>query len=248
MYLDGSEGDETLGDTLNITGPATITYDANPENGTVRWLDGTTLTFENIENINYVPCFTPHSKIKTIRGEVPAALLRQDDRVLTRDNGFQPIGWVGFRALGPGDLAGAPNLRPVRIRRGALGNGQPERDLLVSPQHRMLVCSSTAALWFGEDEVFVPAIALTGFDGVDQVDLPGVTYVHFMTERHQVVMGDGAWSESFQPGDLTLAGMDDAQRKELFTLFPQLAMDDPSEGYPAARITLAAHEARLLAG
>ncbi|WP_420567456.1 Hint domain-containing protein [Thalassovita sp.] len=246
MHVDGSEGDETVGDTLNITGPATIVYDADPENGTVYWDDGTTLTFENIENINYVPCFTPRSLIKTLRGEVPAAHLRQGDRVLTRDNGFQPVSWIGTRTLDNSELARKANLRPVLIRRGALGNGQPEQDLLVSPQHRMLVCSSTAALWFGEEEVFVPAIALTVIEGVDQVDLPSVTYVHFMTERHQVVMGDGAWSESFQPGDLTLAGMDMDQRAELFALFPELASNTPSEIYPAARITLAAHEARIL--
>jgi Ca2+-binding RTX toxin-like protein len=247
MHLDGSEDDETVGDTLNITGPATITYDADPENGTVEWLDGTTLTFENIENVNYVPCFTPLSMIKTIRGEVPAGQLRLGDRVLTRDNGFQQIEWIGTRALAQSDLKRTQALRPVRIRKGALGNGQPERDLLVSPQHRMLVCSKSAALWFGEEEVFVPAIALTILDGIDQIDMPGVTYVHFMMSRHQVVMGDGAWSESFQPGDLTLAGMDRAQRAELFALFPELAQREPAGVYPAARISLAAHEARLLA-
>jgi Ca2+-binding RTX toxin-like protein len=246
MHVDGSEDAETIGDTLNITGPATITYDADPENGTVEWLDGTTLTFENIENINYVPCFTPLSMIKTIRGEVPAGQLRLGDRVLTRDNGFQPIDWIGTRDLSAPDLAMARNLRPVRIRQGALGNGQPERDLLVSPQHRMLVCSKKAALWFGEEEVFVPAIALTVMDGIEQVQMPHVTYVHFMMSRHQVVMGDGAWSESFQPGDLTLAGMDQAQRGELFTLFPELKHKDSAGAYPAARVTLAAHEAKVL--
>lgn len=248
MSVDGSEDAEVLGDTLNITGPATITYDADPENGTVEWLDGTTLTFQNIENVNYVPCFTPGSMIKTLRGEVPAGQLRLGDRVLTRDNGFQQIQWIGKRKLDGADLARADMHRPVLVRQGAMGNNQPERDLLVSPQHRMLICSKTAALWFGEEEVFVPAIALTVMDGVDQVDVPFVTYVHFMMERHQVVMGDGAWSESFQPGDLSLAGMDHAQRHELFSLFPELKTDAPAGIYPAARITLAAHEAQLLAG
>ncbi|MGH1353741.1 MAG: Hint domain-containing protein [Thalassovita sp.] len=243
MHVDGSEDAEVTGDTLNITGPATITYDADPENGRVEWQDGTTLTFENIENVNYVPCFTPHSMIKTIRGEVPAGHLRLGDRVLTRDNGFQAIEWIGAR-----NLTCTKTHRPVRIRKGALGNGQPERDLLVSPQHRMLVCSKTAALWFGEEEVFVPAISLTIMDGIEQLKMPRVSYVHFMMERHQVVMGDGAWSESFQPGDLTLSGMDQAQRAELFDLFPELATRETAGVYPAARITLAAHEAKLLAG
>jgi Ca2+-binding RTX toxin-like protein len=248
MSVDGGETGEVLGDTLNITGPATIAYDpANGENGHVEWLDGTTLDFENIENINYVPCFTPASLIKTARGEVPAGLLQCGDRVLTRDNGFQEIAWIGQRALTRPELERAPKLRPILIRKGALGQNQPERDLFVSPQHRMLVNTREAALWFGQEEAFAPAIALVGLPGIRQVQAPGVTYVHFMTDRHQVVMGDGAWSESFQPGDLTLSDMDHAQREELFALFPELAQGQTSQVYPAARVTLSAHEARLLA-
>ena len=247
--IDGGEDGETLGDTLNIIGPATITYDPlNAENGTVEWRDGTTLSFENIENVNYVPCFTPTALIKTARGEKPAGLLQPGDLILTRDNGMQPITWIGARALSRRGLSRAPDLRPVLIRKGALGGQQPERDLMVSPQHRMLVSSRQAALWFGEPELFVPAIALTCLPGVKQVRAPGVTYVHFMMERHQVVMGDGAWSESFQPGDRTLAGMDPAQRAELFTLFPELADENPLEAYPAARVTLSSREARGLLG
>lgn len=248
MSVDGGETGETVGDTLNITGPATITYDAdNAENGTVQWLDGTTLHFSNIETVNYVPCFTPTSLIKTPQGERPAGLLQPGDLVLTRDNGFQPITWTGTRALDRPQLGLAPDLQPVLIRKGALGNNQPERDLLVSPQHRMLITSRQAALYFGEPEVFAPAIALTFLPGIRQVRSAGVTYVHFMMDRHQVVMGDGAWSESFQPGDMTLAGMDQAQRQELFTLFPELAARDAIQAYPAARVTLSAREARVLA-
>jgi Ca2+-binding RTX toxin-like protein len=248
MELDGNEDAETIGDTLNVSGNATITYEADPEDGRVVWEDGSSLTFRNIENVNYVPCFTKKSLIKTARGEVPAGQIRLGDRILTRDNGFQEVCWVGTRRLTGSELRQNSAHYPVRIRKGALGNNQPDRDLLVSPQHRMLVCSKIAAIWFGEEEVFVPAIALTVLDGIYQIDVRSVTYVHFMMERHQVVMGDGAWSESFQPGDLTLAGMDQAQRAELFALFPNLAHQEPVGAYPAARITLAAHEAKILAG
>lgn len=249
MTLDGGEAGETAGDTLTIRGQATITYDPlNSENGHVEWQDGTTLDFTNIETVHYVPCFTPTTLIKTLRGEVPAGLLRVGDRVLTRDNGFQPVSWTGHRALSAAQLAQSANLRPVLIRKGALGNDMPERDLLVSPQHRMLVVSRQAQLWFGETELFAPAIALTCLPGVEQIQTPGVTYVHFMADRHQVVMGDNAWSESFQPGDQTLSGMDDAQRQELFTLFPELAKGQASLTYPAARKTLTTRETRLLAG
>jgi len=58
-----------------------------------------------------------------------------------------------------------------------------------------------------------------------------------------VVLSDGTWSESFQPGDRTLAGLDDAARDELFALFPELAR---GAAYPAARPTLKRFEAKVL--
>ncbi len=245
--IDGGEGDETTGDTLNVVGPAVITYDTlNPENGTVEWLDGSTLTFSNIENLNYVPCFTRETLIKTRCGERRAADLHAGDMVLTRDNGFQPLRWVGMRHVSGAELGRQPGLRPVLIRAGSLGLNQPERDLLVSPQHRMLVAGPRTELWFGEEEVLVAAINLTCLDGVEQIAAPDVTYVHFMFDNHEIVCGDGAWSESYQPGDMTLSTMDAEQRAEIFTLFPELKAGASEKTYPAARPTIRAREARVL--
>jgi Ca2+-binding RTX toxin-like protein len=247
LFIDGGEDDETFGDTLNITGPANIVYDSNnPENGTVTWLDGSTLTFQNIETINYVPCFTEHTLIKTRRGEVPAAQLHVGDMVLTRNHGYQPIRWIGTRRLDHAQLALNPALNPVRIRAGALGVNSPERDLIVSPQHRMLIGGGKAQLWFGEDEVFVAAVHLTCLDGVEQIAPDHVTYVHVMFDCHQIISGDGAWSESYQPGDLTLSDMDHDQRAELFAIFPELFDGRPGKIYPAARVTLSKQEVPLL--
>ncbi|MFY0680132.1 MAG: Hint domain-containing protein [Thalassovita sp.] len=241
------EGGETDGDTLIVNGAATITYDAgDPEAGTVTWADGSTLSFWEIERVKHVPCFTEHSMIKTRRGEVAAARLRVNDYVLTRDEGFQPIRWIGARRVPTQELSVAPSLRPVRIKAGALGSNVPERDLLVSPQHRMLISDPKVGLWFGDEEVFVPAIHLTCLPGVEQLGTQQVTYVHFMFDQHQIVQGDGAWSESFQPGDMSLASMDAPQRQELFTLFPELKDLGGAGRYPAARATLTAQEARVL--
>ena len=77
--------------------------------------------------------------IATPRGEMPVEQLRAGDKVVTRDNGIQEIGWVGQKALGWHDLLANPHLKPVLIRQGSLGNGLPERDMLVSPNLRLLV-------------------------------------------------------------------------------------------------------------
>ena len=94
-----------------------------------------------------------------------------------------------------------PHLKPILIRQGSLGNGLPERDMMVSPNHRMLVANDRTALYFDEHEVLVAAKHLVNHKGVAQVDSLGTTYIHFLCDRHEVVLSNGAWTESFQPGD-----------------------------------------------
>jgi CshA-type fibril repeat protein len=249
--IDGGEGGDDF-DTLDLrgAGPLRVVYDpANPENGTVTFLDADlnptgSLTFTNIENV--IPCFTPGTLIATPRGEVPVESLRPGDKVVTRDNGIQEIRWVGEKALSGQDLRLNSHLQPVFIKRGSLGNGLPEQDMMVSPNHRVLVANDRTQLYFDEHEVLVAAKHLVGTQGVHAVEAIGVTYIHFMFDRHEVVLSNGAWTESFQPGDYTLKGMGNAQRNEIFDLFPELKTREGLEDYQAARRTLKRHEARLL--
>lgn len=222
----------------------------NSENGVVSYFDSVGgseghFDFVNIENI-IIPCFTPGTKIATPKGEVLVEDLKVGDRIITRDNGIQEIRWIGSRDLSSNDLAAKGHLRPVLIRQGALGNGLPERDMKVSPNHRMLVASDKAAFYFEEREVLVAAKHLVGLPGVEFVDVEEVTYIHFMFDQHEVVLSDGAWSESFQPGDYTLQGIDSEQREEILELFPELAHEDGIEAYQAARRSLKRYEAQLL--
>ena len=117
---------------------------------------------------------------------------------------------------------------------------------MVSPNHRVLVANDRTALYFDEHEVLVSAKHLVAGRGIDAVDAHGTCYVHFMFDRHEVVLSNGAWTESFQPGDYTLKGMGNAQRGEIFDLFPELKTDAGLEGYQSARRTLKRHEALLL--
>jgi len=64
--------------------------------------------------------------------------------------------------------------------------------------------------------------------------------------QHEVVLYNGAWTESFQPGDYSLRGIGDAQSKELITLFPELPTFEGVSNYGAARATLRSHEAKLI--
>ncbi len=171
----------------------------------------------------FVPCFTRGTMITTDRGQVAVEDLQQGDMVWTADNGMQPIRWIGSRVVGSVELNLTPELRPIRIRRGALGANTPERDLTVSPQHRVLVRSGIAQKMFGTDEVLVAAKQLCQLDGIDIVrDDAEVEYFHMLFERHEVVLSDGALTETLFTGPEALRSIGAAALEEVFALFPEL--------------------------
>ncbi|MFK7940175.1 MAG: Hint domain-containing protein [Roseovarius sp.] len=207
---------------------------------------GFNLTGDRFEQ-NFVPCFTPGTLIATKAGEVAVEDLRLGDRVVTRDHGFQEVIWVGRKSVSAADLALHPELAPIAIQAGALGDNSPRRNTMVSPNHRMLMIHEQAQLIFAEREVLVAAKHLTYLPGVSQARVPSVEYIHIMFAQHQVVLADGAWSESFQPGEQALDGLGAETRSEILHLFPELAGDTSPRAYPDARLSLKRYEAQLLA-
>ncbi|MDO6589464.1 type I secretion protein [Loktanella sp. D2R18] len=193
-----------------------------------------------------VPCFTPGTAIATPRGEVLVEDLKVGARVLTRDNGIQHISWVGHKDATAEDLTITQTIRPIFIKAGALGRGLPERDMQVSPFHRMLIVSELAQMYFEQNEVLVYAKDLLKLKGVGVAPIQNVKYIHFMCEHHEIVLSNGSWTETFQPGDHSLQGVDGPQREELFRLFPQLATMEGRKNYRAARKTLQKKETKLL--
>ncbi|TDL83637.1 Hint domain-containing protein [Palleronia sediminis] len=172
-------------------------------------------------------CFTPGTRIATPCGEREVETLREGDRIITRDAGIQEICWVGQKRLTHADLVAAPELRPVLIRQGALGYGLPERDTLVSPNHRMLMTMDTRTRYLPEREMLVPAIELCAGPGAAQVEALGMTYIHLMFDCHQMILSNGTWSESFQPSADGMAALNGSQRDEITRLFPGLAGAGP---------------------
>jgi len=198
------------------------------------------------ENWNPVPCFTAGVRLATAKGQRPVEKLLVGDLVETADNGLQPVRWIGSRTLDAVDLAASPKLRPIRIRKGALGDRLPRRDLLVSPQHRMMVRSAIAQKLFGADEVLVAARHLLPLEGVEVAeDVAEITYVHVLFDRHEVVYAEGAQSESLYTGEQALRAIGEAARAEIFTLFPELT--ERAEPAPGARRFLSGREGRDLA-
>jgi len=204
------------------------------------WSDEDTIT------INLLICVATGTMIRTETGLKPVEDLRLGDQVWTLDDGWQPIRWIGSRRIGAAELDADPDLRPIRIKKGALGDQTPDSDLFVSPQHRVLLTDWRAQLLFGEDQVLVPAKGLVNDHSIGVDHSPrGIEYFHILFDRHQIIETAGALTESFCPGPYSLREIDAPARRELFRLFPELAGDDTTYG-PAARCVLKMQEARML--
>lgn len=227
-FLDEWEGIVSLR-SVQITNPSPF-----PRNS---YLDSTISFNPSILDIEVVPCFAAGTLILTPQGEVPAAALARGDLVMTADASAQPIRWIAARELDAAALAANPHLRPVRIRAGALGAGVPARDLVVSPQHRVLLRSGIARRMFGASEVLVAAKQLLALDGVEIArDLDSVTYVHFLFDRHQIVQSEGAWTESLYTGPEALRAIGPDARAEIETLFPEALTAAPAREVIAGRM------------
>ena len=238
----GNEGDETTGDTLNLNGLADkstliLTTDLPGEKaGTVEMLDGSLVTFSNIENII---CFTPGTLIDTAHGPRPIETLTVGDLIVTRDHGLQPLRWIGSRTVAAqGDFA------PIEIAPTLLPDATA--PLLVSPQHRLLWSGARAQMLFGDDEVLVAARHLLANPAVTRREGGEVTYMHLMLDQHEVVYANGAATESFYPGDEALSALTGEGLDEMFTLFPELRSHAGGFG-DTARLCLKSHEGSLLA-
>jgi len=102
----------------------------------------------------------------------------------------------------------------------------PSADLLVSPNHRILAAlpgqpltDSTERLWQARN--------LLGRAGIAQADCRAVDYIQILLGRHELVLADGCWSESFQPTGARLAALSVAARDALAAQIPGVASEAP---------------------
>lgn len=185
-------------------------------------------------------CFTVGTQVDTPDGPRLIETLQPGDLVTTMGNGSQPLRWTGRRHVPVAAMLRMPDLQPVEFAAGAIGNARPLR---VSPQHRILLNDWRAQVFFGEDEVLIPAKAMVNGGTIRQI-LPawGVTYIHLLFDRHEIIVSEGALSESFHPGEAGLMALDEGQRQELNLLFPDLELFRRRAAFPIVKLS----EARAL--
>lgn len=233
------------GETITLNDDGTLTFEGDGDPG-ISTLSYTVADDAGNTDVGYInltttaACFTAGTWIDTPTGPVPIERLSPGDEVVTRDCGPQTLLWVGVtlcRAAGV--------FAPVRLDAGVLGATCATE---VSPNHRLLVDGTDAELLFAQAEVLVRAQDLVNGTTITRREDGGrVAYVHLLFESHQIVRGDGVWSESYQPGDQSLGAFDADTRSEILALFPELARRPDAYG-PTARPVLRRFEAALLAG
>lgn len=186
-------------------------------------------------------CFVSGTMIECAKGQIAVENLREGDWVKTVSSGNKQISWIGStkRSSKNGFL-------PIRFKAGSLGDNMPERELLVSPDHRMVISGPKAELLFGEESVLVAAKSLVNDDSITVAyDLETFEYFHLMFDKHEIVLANGTASESFHAITDSLNALEKSSRDEILALFPEIGMDSYSIGSALPEISKA--ESALLA-
>ncbi len=169
-------------------------------------------------NEGTIPCYAPGTMIDTPSGPRAVETLKSGDLVMTLDHGLLPIRWTrsGDHPLEDAD----DDAKPVLIKAGALGRDLPIQDLIVSPQHRILVGGGGQLQPLFATEAFAPAKSLTAVPGIRPMrGKTQITWVHFACDRHEVVTANGCLSESLLLGPMVLNGLNAAEREVLTDIF-----------------------------
>jgi hypothetical protein len=133
------------------------------------------------------PCFCSGVLILTESGKVAVENLAVGDLVVTTDGDVRPIIWIGHRKVAT-RFADPLRCWPIRVKTGALGVNVPDRDLLLSPDHALLI-----------DNVLINAGALVnGTSIIRETDVPATfTYYHVELDNHALIFADNVAAETF---------------------------------------------------
>ena len=193
----GDQANLLAGNTLQITNAsqmviADLQLDPTADYSGQLFHLGTDSNTDGIDvTVNTTACYAAGTLILTDRGEVAVETLVIGDIVVTASGARRPIKWMGWRSYSGRLLAGRRDMLPICFSAGSLGEGLPRRDLFVSPKHAMFL-----------DGVLVPAEHLVnGVTVVQARRVESVAYYHVELDSHDVLLAEGAPSESFVDDD-----------------------------------------------
>ncbi len=172
------------GTGLILNGSSSVTLDITGNFATANFSntsDGASGTL-----IEEVTCFAKGTHIATADGEVAVEALKIGDRVKTLHAGLQPVKWIGTRSYAA-PFANHAKVLPVRLKAGAIADGIPARDLLVSPGHAICI----------EDALIHAARLVNGVSITQAQTVHSITYFHIELENHEVIFAENCPAETF---------------------------------------------------
>jgi hypothetical protein len=137
-----------------------------------------------------VMCYAAGTRLLTVTGERPVESLEEGDLVVTlagEQRIPRPVRWIGRRRV---DLIAHPRpdtAAPIRVRRGAIADGTPHSDLLVSPDHAILV----------EGVLICARQLVNGTTILRETGCRAVEYFHVELEEHAILLAEGLPAESY---------------------------------------------------
>lgn len=191
-------GGETIGgfaagSTIELTGTA-ASY-ATLSGGVLTLSGGMTLDLPGAAHVAVndgggntfiTACFAAGTRLAGGFGPVPVEALREGDLVRTVSGRLAPVRWIGFRRTELRRHARPYDVMPVRIRAGAFDEGVPLRDVVLSPDHAVLVAGR-----------LIPIRYLVNGVSIAQETREAITYWHVELDRHDVLLAEGLACESY---------------------------------------------------
>ncbi|WP_158925881.1 Hint domain-containing protein [Acidisphaera sp. S103] len=177
-------------DTVTLNGDIlTATNGARSESITLagpytfQQVTGTKVTVE-------ITCFGGGTEILTERGRAPVESIKADDQVVVRRDGqdvLEPVIWVGKTKIDLSQHAHPELAAPIRIKSGALADNTPTRDLVVSPEHCLILSGRC-----------VPAkLLVNGGSIAREYRTTPFEYYHIELANHGILIAEGAEAESY---------------------------------------------------
>ena len=153
--------------------------------------------FEITDSGFQVACYCSGTLIEVTRGrQRKVENLKIGDKVRTASGALRPIKWIGRRSYAGRFIRGRKDILPVCFKAGSLGDNVPERDLRISPQHAMYFATANQGGMLVEAKDLINGVSIVQDEAAERVD-----YFHIELDSHDVIVAEGALSETFIDDD-----------------------------------------------
>ncbi len=137
--------------------------------------------------LSQTPCFLAGTALLTAGGPVAVEALVIGQGLVTASGAVRPIKWIGRRAYARRFARTNPHLNPIVFQAHSLDDGVPARDLRVSREHAMALDGLLVPAWLLINDATIRTAPI-------ETDL---LYVHVELETHDIVLAEGAPTETF---------------------------------------------------